>query len=452
MKLRNQLLALVCLLVFIAFGFVFFRTWVVQKPFGVILFVSDGLTTNTLTAARLYQGGAQHKLALESFPRLALVSNYSNDFAVPDSGAAATALATGVKGNNRAIGLDSTGKELRSILTLAKESGRSTGIVTTGNLTDATPAAFYARSNNPGDVGELAQQFVRATKVNVALGGGLADFTPENKGGHRKDGRDLWLELRGKGAFLVKTKAELENTPSFLTGPLVGLFSDGNLPFSSKIQSGSQQPTLSDMVRRSIEFLQTNTRGYFLVVDAALISRAAEQNDGEAVLKEMIDFDDALATAVRYAGEKTLIIAVGKHDVGGLTLNGYPLRSDHGVTLLGKNAAGFPAITWSTGPNGTKPPSDDAAFPATANAVDTTNATASASATPSQSAAAESSAPAQSLVEAASDSSSEPAAFAAPQAINTARDVIAIGTGPGSETLSGFIDNTEIYKILGKSL
>jgi alkaline phosphatase len=468
MKLRNQLLALVCLLVFIAFGFIFFRTWVVQKPFGVILFISDGLTTNTLTATRLYQGGAQHQLALESFPQLALVSNYANDFAVPDSAAAATALATGVKGNNQAIGLDSTKKELRSILTLASESGRSTGIVTTGNLTDATPAAFYAHSKDPSDVSAIAQQFVNNSKVNIALGGGLADFTPENKGGHRKDGRDLWLDLRGKGTFLLRTKAELENTPGFLTGPLVGLFSEGNLPFSSQIQSGSQQPTLSDMVRRSIEFLQTNRRGYFLVVDAALISRAAEQNEGEAVLKEMIDFDNALATAVRYAGEKTLIIAVGKHDVGGLTLNGYPLRGDHGVALLGKNAAGFPAITWSTGPNGPKAPaaeeplatptpateSGDALKSGSANAL---SGTATSLGQTSSNPAAANEPPQipptpQTVAQAASEPSSEPAAFASDKAINTARDVVAIGMGPGSENLGGFMDNTEIFKLLKKSL
>lgn len=440
MKLRNQLLALGCLLVFIAFGVLFFRTWVVQKPFGIILFISDGLSTNTLTAARLYHGGAQQRLALESFPRLALVSNASNDYAVPDSAAAATALASGVKGNNKAIGLDPSGKAIFSILELAHDSGRGTGIITTGNLTDATPAAFYAHSPDARQVHSIATQLLNNPKVDVAMGGGLADFTPENKGGHRQDGRDLWLELRSKGNLLVRNKAELENTPSFLTGPLTGIFSDDNLPFSSQIQSGSQQPSLADMVRRSIEFLQTNRRGYFLVVDAALVSRAAEQNNGEAVLQETVDFDNALATALRYAGEKSLIIAVGKHDVGGLALNGYPQKGDHGVTLLGKNANGFPAITWSTGPNGPAPANEPAAAPL-AQTADTAKAPlASGTATP---AAAE---------QGIKEPSSEPAAFAAPEAINTARDVIAIGTGPGSESLNGFIDNTQIPKLLKNSL
>ena len=105
MNLRNQLLALFCLLVFIAAGVLFFHTWVVQKPFGVILFVGDGLVTGNLTAARLYDGGADHRLTMDTLPHLALVTNYSNDFAVPDSPAAASAIASGVKVNNGVIGI-----------------------------------------------------------------------------------------------------------------------------------------------------------------------------------------------------------------------------------------------------------------------------------------------------------------------------------------------------------
>jgi len=422
MKLRNQILALVCLLVFIGFGVLFFKTWVAQKkPFAVILFVTDGLSTNTLTATRLYQGGAGERLNVESFPHLALLRNSANDYAVPDEAAAATAIATGVKGNNRAIALDPAGKPLASLLTLAHNLKRSTGIVTTGNLTDATPAAFYAHATDAKEAQAIADQFLGSGVVDIALGGGMAQFTPESKGGQRKDGRDLWLELRSKGYALARTKAELENTPVFLTGPLVGIFSEGNLAFSSQMESGSQQPSLSDMVRRAIEFLQVNPLGYLLVVDAALVSRAAETNNGERVLSETAAFDRAVATAREYAGENTLILCVGKNDIGGLVLNGYPLRGDHGVALLGTNAAGYPSLTWSTGPNGPQ-----------------TGATTSA-VTPEAPAPANNGTPTVNR---------EPAAFAAPKALGTARDMIAVGAGPGSERLSGFLENTEIYKII----
>ena len=427
MKLRNRLLALFCLLVFIAFGVFFFRTWVVQKPFGIIVFLSDGLSTNTLTAARLYEGGGSNRLTSEQFARLALVRNDANDFAVPDAAAAASAIATGVKVNNRSIAMDPNGKMLQSILALARESGRATGLVTTGNLTDATPAAFYAHTTDPNDEEAIAEQFLGEAMVDIALGGGLSRFTPESKGGRRTDGRDLWLELRGKGYAPVRTKAELENMPTFLSGPLVGIFADETLAYSSEVESGSQQPSLSDMVRRAIEFLQTNRSGYLLVVDCASISRAAQANDGDRVLSETLEFDRALALARRYAGDQTLIVAVGKQDVGGMTLNGYPLRDDRGVALLGTNASGYPSITWSTGPAGA-PSSDEP--------------------TPEPTPAAEG----QPTPPPARPARSEPAAYEAPHAIHSARDMILIGSGPGSEPINGFMDNTAVFGILRNQL
>jgi alkaline phosphatase len=431
MKLRNQLLALVCLLVFIGFGFVFFHNWVEQKPFGIILFVTDGLSTNTLAATRLYQNGANERLAVESFPHLALLRNASNDYAVPDAAAAATSIATGIKGNNRALAMEPGGKPIVSILALAHDAGRGTGLISTGDLTDPTPAAFYAHATDAKDRQAIAEQLIGSDFVDITLGGGLSNFTPESKGGLRKDGRDLWLELRGKGHSLTRTKAELESTPAFLTTPLTGIFADTDLAFSSQMESGSQQPSLSDMVRRSIQFLQNNRRGYLLVIDAALVSRAAEQNKGERVLSETADFDRAVATALQYAGEKALILCIGKSDLGGLSLNGHPLRDDHGVALLGTNAAGYPALTWSTGPNGPRKNDPSAQSQLSANPT----ASPSPAATP-----------------AAAAESAEPAAFGTAQAIPTARDMIGVATGPGSEGLNGFIDNTEIFKIIQKGL
>ncbi|MCA1658764.1 MAG: alkaline phosphatase, partial [Verrucomicrobiaceae bacterium] len=149
MKWRNQLLALFCLVAFGAFGVFYFQHWVVQKPFGIILFVGEGLTPARLAAARIYAGGADTPLTLDSMPSVALLRNYSNDFAAPDQAAAATALATGVTVNNRAIGLDPKGKPLTNLIDLARKAGRSTGLVTNTNIADPTAAAFYAHNADP---------------------------------------------------------------------------------------------------------------------------------------------------------------------------------------------------------------------------------------------------------------------------------------------------------------
>ena len=349
MKWRNQILALFCLTIFIALGVLYFRHWVVQKPFGIVLFVGEGLTPGRIAATRLYAGGANAHLAIESLPAVALLSNYSRDFAVPDEAAAATTLATGLKVNNRSLGVGPNDKRLASIIDLAREKGRAIGLVTNGRLTDPTAAAFYASGKGGGDV---AQQLAEEKKVDIALGGGSSNFIPEAKGGRRTDGHDLVLEMRRNGFEIVRTKAELESIPQWRRPRLLGLFSDGEMAFGNEIAAGSEQPALADMTRRAIELLQWNTGGYLLIVDAGLMRTAARENHGERTLAETLELDRAIAVARNYMGENSTILVAGNFGIGGLSLNGSPFRRDSGVenSRLGLKVVDLCALpmSWST--------------------------------------------------------------------------------------------------------
>lgn len=406
MKLRNQLLALFCLLLFVGLGVIYVRTWVFAKSSGVILFMSDGLVPRHLTIARLYEGGAEYRLALDAFPHLALLRNTADDFAVPDAASAATALATGQKVKHRQLSIDGRGRPLGTLLEIAKEKGRAVGIVTNGQLTDPALAAFYAHSNDAREQHPIAAQFV-AARIDVALGGGAGMFAPQETNDRKLP--DLIAAMQEQRRQLVRTRAELENSGGWGSGALVGLFGNAELAHADQIEAGSQQPTLSDMTRRAIEILQKSRNGYVLVVDGGLLSRAAERNEGERVINETVALDQAIATAVKYAGDKSLIIAAGRHAIGGMSLNGFPLKQDHGVALLGVNPAGYPAITWATGPSGP------------GETQDTRGKT-------------------------------EPAAFATPAAVHTVEDVLAVGRGSGAEKLHGFLENTAIFEILRNAL
>ena len=116
-------------------------------------------------------------------PHMALLTNYSNDFAAPDQAAAATAIATGVKVNNRLIGSDSEGKSLPNLIELARQAGRATGLVTNANITDPTAAAFYAHTADQNDQSAIARQLAESSGIDLVLGGGADDFLPESKGG-----------------------------------------------------------------------------------------------------------------------------------------------------------------------------------------------------------------------------------------------------------------------------
>jgi alkaline phosphatase len=323
--------------------------------------------------------------------------------------------------------MDGDGRRLASILELAHEQGRAVGLVTSASLSAPTPGAFFAHAGDSRDSGEVARQLAVEAQLDVFLGGGAGDFLPVTKNGRRKDGRDLLTELRAKGCEVVRSKAELEGASAYRTGQIAGFFSNDQLAYSNQIESGTQQPSLADMVRRAIQFLQIHGKGYVLVVDAALATTAAQNNEGELALTETLALDHAVATAVKYAGDRSLILVAGKHGTGGFSMNGYPLAEDHGVALLGVNAAGQPTITWATGPNGPAP-----------------SGAAALGAAPTEAGSPAPSSGQRSRV--------EPAAYQTPAGVNTVEDVIAVGRGEGAEALTGFLDQTAIFKILKNAL
>jgi len=412
-RARNRFIALTCLLAFIGLGFLFYVNWVVQKPFAIILFLTDNLSTSTITAARIYEGGSDNRLHLEKLPHLGLLTTQANDFAVSDSAAAATAIATGQKVNNRSVGVDSAGKALVNLIDLARKQSRAIGLVSNASISDITPAVFYAKTGNPHDSLAISTQLVDSANLDVILGGGGADFIPEHKDGRRKDGRDLMLEMRGKGYEIARNKSELENTPAWKAPRLLGIFSSGNLAFADEIESAGSQPSLAEMVQQAIQLLQYNRKGYLLIVDAGLVGKAAIQNEGERMLRELLTLDKAVAAAMGYAGENALVLVAGKQNIGGMKLNGYPFRNDRGVAVVGINSQGIPSITWSTGPGSrSQTPATDS-VPSPAN---------------------------------------EPSAYPTPVAVGVAEDGIIVGSGPGSELLQGFKDNTDVFRVVSERL
>jgi len=402
MKWRNQILALICLLAFAALGVLYFQNWVVQKPFGIIFFVGEGLTAQRTAATRVYIGGADNPLAMDGLEFSARLRNHSADFAVPDSAAAASALATGIRVKNGTIAIAESGAPLRTILEIAHQEGRATGIVTDGALTNPTVAAFYAHANTAKPPQQFATAIIDQSVVDIALGGGAADFD-KAKVDHAR-------------VRVIRNLPELEQISGWQQPRLLGLFAANDLPFTDEVAARTDQPSLADMVRRAIELLQVNRHGYVLVVNAHLMASAAWQNLGERTLRETAELDRAVQISREYAGRNSAIIVCGDAAIGGMSVNGYPFRYDSGVAILGLNSAGQPWVTWATGPNGEK-----------------TGATVESSSARDLSAL-------------------EPAAVQAPSALNSLEDPVANATGLRMEKLRGTINNTQVFEIIRDAL
>ncbi|MCF7728974.1 MAG: alkaline phosphatase [Chthoniobacterales bacterium] len=424
-KFRNQLIALFCFLLFVGIGSIFFLRNSVQKPFAIILFIGDGMSPSLLTATRLYEGGADHRLALEEFPQVALTRTYANDFAVPDTASAATAIATGERVNHQSLAMSPAGKPLTTLLEEAMAKNRAIGLISNGSLTGETVAAFYAKSLNAQDNNENAKQLAKHFPIDVMLGGGRKYFTNQDSIVLKKpdqqtisENLNFLQQLSDKGIVIVNSMKELGMIPSWKSSPVLGLLTEEAFPFQNERISKDDSPSLAQLVEQGIQRLQHSRHGYFLVVDDALIGLAASLNNGEQLFHEISEFDQAIALARQYAGPNSLIIVTGKQNLGGLRMNGYPFRNDKGVAVLGLNQEGAPSITWSTGPGH----NINGSISGTENAKETTSIFA------------------------------EPSSFLSPSALGIAEDTLSMAIGPGSEQIHGVIDLTSIYDVVKKKL
>jgi alkaline phosphatase len=423
MKLRNRLIALVCLILFLGLGAALFMSTTRRKPFAVILFVADNITPSSLTSARIFSAGGDARLQLEDLPNSALSRNAAKDYSVPDGASASTAIAGGKRVNRGSLCVDTGGAKLPSLLELAAQQGRSTGLVTTGEITSTTSAAYFAKTLNAENRQELLQQFCNHAPFDFVAGGGAQAFVAgpidQKTGGTNPPVPPPIKQLSDKNISVIRSMDELEKQPFWKKSPVLALISPGPIPYSLG-EGNPDSPSLSDLVRVAIRNLQANRHGYLLVVDDPMIGAAAAVNDGETMFGRILSLDQAIATARRYAGDNALILLSGRENIGGLQLNGYPLLRDKGVAILALNNQGYPSLCWSTGPGFSMEKNADQAHSKKANQP--------------------------------SGILSQPSAHNLPYAVDTAGDVLSLGIGQGSEKLHGFLDLTDIHSIIKEAL
>lgn len=343
----------------------------------VILFVGDGMSIPTVTAARILEGqrrgqpGEENRLAWETFPATALSKTYNTDSQTPDSAGTMSAMATGAKTR---IGVLSIGQEaqlgdcagalktpLLTLWELAADSGLATGVVTTTRVTHATPAATFSHSphrgwENDADLPEearqagcvdIARQIVESPYGNgpdVLMGGGRGNFTtveqrdPEDddKVGQRLDGRDLtaiWKQRHPGGAYVWSSK-QLMQAPD--NQPLLGLFGYDHMRFEhDRPRDVAGEPSLAEMTRAAISRLRRlgADNGYVLLIEGGRIDHAHHNGNAYRALGDTVAFSDAVrAAAEMTSAEDTLILVTADH-AHTMTFAGYPVR---GNPILGK--------------------------------------------------------------------------------------------------------------------
>lgn len=273
------------------------------------------------TAGRWASVGQNGQLGMDSLP----VSGWSMTSEVSgittDSAAAATAMATGHKTYNGRISVSITGDSLPTILEQAQEKGWSVGLVSTTQISHATPAAFASHVLSRSNFTEIARQLFEQN-INVLLAGGEDDWLPTTETGchpnlgHRTDSRNLIAEAQNSGYTYICQPGELTALDLQNTTHLLGLFADDGMvrPF---------QPMLDEMTAIAIEILSQNPDGFFLLVEGGQIDWAAHANDAENVIGDVLGFDSAISLGLDYANTNSnaLIIVSADHETGGMSVN-----------------------------------------------------------------------------------------------------------------------------------
>jgi alkaline phosphatase len=389
----------------------------------IIILLGDGMGAGHRSAARIVQGGisqgkAVTPLAMDTFPYGASVTTSSLNSIVTDSSPGMSNYVTGNKASNNQEGVwpddtvDAFDNPRVEYLAeyLHRTRGTRTGIVTTADVFDATPASIVAHTQNRGHGTGIVDQYLDEQPSNglyVLMGGGRKWFLPNpsvctgtsaacgNAGspvnfngsqrakstdyvlpndivtaygvapGALDPGRDLIGDFQAAGFAYATDRSTM--SVADVSNPLLGLFalSNMNVAFDKlgKRRGTStvvddfgfpDQPLLEEMTQKALDVLNyENNAGFVLMVEGASIDKQAHNEDTTRFIMDTIEFDKAVATAKAFAqrNPSTLVIVTADHECAGVAVIGASTVSNN--DLLARSTSG--AGTGAAGPRGTGP-------------------------------------------------------------------------------------------------
>jgi alkaline phosphatase len=309
-----------------------------QKVKYVFLFIGDGMGLAQVNLTEAYLAALEDRIGFEhlnftKFPQVGFVSTYANNQMITCSAAAGTALATGHKTNIGRISMDPAGAlPYESIATKAKRDGYKIGIITSTSIDHATPSVFYAHQPDRDMYFEIGLQLTQSN-FDFFAGGGF--LIPD--GTWKGEEVNLIKLARENGFNVVNSREEFEKlapggSKTLVLSPRPA--SEASLPFSLDMEPGDI--TLADYTSKAISMLY-NEKGFFMMVEGGKIDWAGHKNDGAATIQEVIAFDKAIGNAVAFYEkhpDETLIIVTADHETGGLALGNTETGYDSHIGLL----------------------------------------------------------------------------------------------------------------------
>lgn len=371
-----------------------------HQPKNVIILIADGGGFNHFKSADYYRCGVIPCQRYEDFPVRLAMSTYPaggdydpnaawSDFDYvennpTDSAAAATAMATGIKSYNAAIGVDSDGNTILNLVERAEQLGKSTGIVTSVPFSHATPAGFVVHNRSRDNYRQIAADMVNISAADVIMGCAHpfynADGGIKNTPLHKYVSTAVWNNLTNGSAggdadadgipdpwTLVETRVQFQSlaagpTPKRVFGvpqvfEMLQVNRSGNAeaaPYETPLIG--TVPTLEEMTLAALNVLDEDPDGFFLMVEGGAVDWTGHNNLSGRLIEEMDDFNKSVDAVISWVGEnsswdETLVIVTADHETGYLTGPGSGPQSEGPVwnDPVNNGIGNMPAMEWHSG-------------------------------------------------------------------------------------------------------
>ena len=294
----------------------------------VFYLITDGTGINTVLATEMYRAAKEGRIGrvpcvMSQFPVVGVASTYSVSSGVTDSAASGTALASGVKTKNEAIGVyPDLMTPAISIAQWAKDAGMRVGVASSCPINHATPASFVAhRAKRTDDYG---------IALDIAAAGidfyGASEIHHDNKG--EKNVYDVMREAGYEVAFgMDEYNRKAENAKKILLvqdttnlHPASGAYT---LPYAIERREGDLK--IEDILKAEIDFLMKDNKKGFLLVNevGGKVDYACHAVDGATILAEVEAVDRCVEIALEFYKKhpkETLIVVTSDHETGGLVM------------------------------------------------------------------------------------------------------------------------------------
>ncbi|NDW12573.1 alkaline phosphatase [Bacteroides sp. 214] len=293
----------------------------------VFYFIGDGMGVNQVNTTEVYlselQGNTVGVVPLQftQFPVAGMATTFSATHSVTDSAAGGTALATGQKTYNGAIGVGTEYERITTIAERAKQSGKKVGIATSVSIDHATPASFYAHQTSRSKYYEIAMD-IPASNFDFFAGGGFIRPTTSYE---KKEMPSIYPILEEAGYTIARGyddyKAKAASAKKMILMQQEGK-DPGCIPYV--LDRKEDDLTLPQITQSAIDFLmKDNKKGFFLMVEGGKIDWACHSNDAHTVVTEVIDMDEAVKIAFEFYKKhprETLIVISADHETGGVAV------------------------------------------------------------------------------------------------------------------------------------